>query len=860
MAKDNNSFFYKSIDVNRAVLQNIFIYGCFESDSLSKKYGYSESNFKKVKRFYNTCMMNHIGSNYMIKPVKKSGVAAKASYMNYHRFGDNNNYLYSVYLWSSIAKMDLWRYTVIRQYIKELENEKNTEDKNNPDKTDFLNRMRILQYGDNAFKYYFKICAERNYEHVYEFLLKSCDDEKDIMKIIDGLCDALSLYGRKAPYNVPAYSIMRKLKKSYFDDMQVSSVEREIWDFTYDNYDSILCDDSMYTIIQSIKNGNVISYTQSYSSKSKQYIIPLKIMREFTLGRSYLFYGKKNSDTVSVIRIDNMYNVTELSIKKDFREEYSRKISSLNNYLNQNINSIWLSSDYTTKNQDRLIVLENVNPEALAYIRKNAPDFEYNPDDKTVKISLRKADDIKPFIRILGARAKISEKFNPLLYKEFSLDSKEINDLYSGQAGYHENGYTDTDDTKPNTGKTEPADETPSEFQVNKSSLHLFNKYNSYSNIMLEDIQIHLINTFDKHKNAESIDIEPAIHDSFENCGFNVNLSYYGKLIGRVINDLREVKESVNSDVTDDIFLRFNEVEETADNEIPPIEVTVNNQELSEMIPAQIFTDYEYEYLWYMLQDPEARSFLPEKTAKKIEEQLSSDFAGKSLDDIYITRFANTQTEVNIKELHNNIVPVSQAIHDEKKIKFTYKGREVTGSPFRLNYSLRERVPRLIIKCNDEEWIRRINIDKMRNTEILSGESCVSEEEIIKNLNSKKKYIEIVIHKNEYTKEKNVFERALRLFSSYEKYTWDDQKNNDYIIAVAYYDFDVLLKVDEEKNRRIYRMDTIVGDILSLGKYAEVLPECKYELPEKQECISYDKDMYNEIKRIYRKLDRIYNG
>ena len=833
------------MDVFRSVLENIYIYGCFNQELLAEKCGYSSSKLKLAKKFYDTCLAEHIGYNYIVKTEKARGRAASASYLCCRRFSSDKNYLYSAYLWSSVAKIDLCKYIIIRQYIKYYESESS---KCKSELKDYLKGQTLL-------KEYFSICFNRKYEHIGTFLLKFCD-EKNIPDLVYNICDALTVFGRKAPYSVPAYSIIEKLKRYCNCEGIINDIETDIWDITYDNLSCILYDDTVYTIIQAIRNKQAVCYTQSFDNSSKIYIIPLKIMREFVNGRIYLFYGISNSDSIFVIRIDKMFKVEICSVKKEFTEKYNDHIEKLKNELLSSAKTIWLSGDYTTKNINRTVILKIINKEALAYIKKYYPGYEYNKENETVKVVLRKADDIKPFIRYLGDKAVISKDDNPVLYQEFQKDIFEINSYYScsGIIPYEQDNINTVREKKKIKEKNNDA---PKEFVNSTKGFRLFNKFNSYSSIMLEDILYYLL--FECKNTEEYTDIEPAIKKSFSNCGFNTDLEYYGRMVERFLGDMNGINSSENDFISDSFFLSIDSNSEKKSNDGHiEIKAAIKNDGtgLYDTFPAQIFTDYEYEYLLYMLKDSEARCFIPDEIAQKIEDELSKHFPDIANDDVYMTRFANDQSPVKTTELQKNFSPVCKALHYRKKIRFTYKNRTVTASPYRLSYSLRERVLRLIIKCDDEEWIRRINIDRMEDIEVLD-DSSIDKSEFESSFSKKKKYIELVIHKNKNTTEKNVFERALRIFGSYEKYTWDDCENNDYVIAVAYYDFDVLIK--SENKKRIYKMDTVAGDILSLGKYAEVLETERFRLPEKQN-IEYDSDMYNEIKKVYRKLEHLYRN
>ncbi|MDD6084018.1 MAG: hypothetical protein PUB89_14495 [Oscillospiraceae bacterium] len=847
---DNSSLYIKDIDVYRSVLQTIFLYGCFDQNLLAEKSGYKKDKNKNAKKFYDTCLSDHIGQNYMINPSARRGRPSYATYLNYRRFTNNKNYLYSVYQWSSIARMTMVRYFIARQYICLYEGESDGKEQ-------LKETIKDLFNGHNTFNEYFSICRANDYEHVYKFLESVCDENK-MREFTDRLCDALTLYSRKAPFSVPSYSIAAKLRKAYHSkDEYAEFGDSEIWDFTYDNYDRILYDDAVYTVFQAIRKNQVIGYTRSYDSENIQYIIPLKIMNEFNMGRCYLVYGRKDSDDISVIRFDNIFNVTAFNVKDEYAEEHRQKTEILKKRAEAEMKNIWISGEHTKKNENCKVVLNNVSGEVLAYIKKYAPYYEYDKENNSVQFVLRKADDIKPFLRTLGAKVVISETENPNLYKEFSEDYSDINKQYVCKQDYHTGDESEIKAKNLKKGINKSANKIPDEYIRDEKTIKLFNPYNGYSNIMLEDIWNYLMCSNAK---ARDINIEPVIRESFKRNGFATEREYYGRMVKRFANDLRGIKDTADENITDDMFFTAENLDVDDSDDIKPIIVNFNtDNDLWDLTPVQIFTDYEYEYLYLMLQDPEARALLPDAEAEKLIKKLekTEKLRNSSLNDIYITRFTSNLAETDYKMFHKNVMPAADAIHNKKKIHFTYNEKEVTGSPYRFMYSLRERVPRLIVKCDNESWIRRVNIDKMKNV-CVSEEDCISDSEFEEFLRNKKKFIEIVIHKTESADEKNVFERALRLFSSYEKYTWDDRLNNDYIIAVAYYDFDVLIRNKDNKN--IYRNDTIVSDILSLGKYAKVLSSARYKLPDENEDIPYDKDMYYYIKGIYSNLDKLYNG
>ncbi len=872
----NNSFFIKSMDVYRAVINDVFLYGCFDTQSLADKHGYQKDYLNKnIKRFYDMCFAQHIGNCRTIKADKKPGAVSKAPYLSYQRFGDNNNFLYAAYLCYSFAKQEFWKYTIIRQYIYKRDCIKN--DNNNKS----VLKGKIDPYKTDEMKRYFGLCFERNYESVFDFLCL-ISNEKDISDLTVQLKYALSLFGRKAPYTVPAYSIARKIRKAQ-EEYDIGAFDREIWDFTYDNYDTILLDDTVYLLIQAIKNKWIISYTRSYGDKdTKDYVIPLKIMREFYSGRTYLITGQFDSTEIKSIRVDNIFKLETYEVNDP---EYEEHLKLLKEAVQTTINSMWTSANYLKKGEPLSVNLEKVNKNTAAYIKKYAPLYKLDAENKTAQLTFLNVSDVNPFIKRLGCGAVISSEKNKRIFEELSSEYSEIRGYYYGWNVYitdcNETESADNDENHNNCCSSNSAQNINKYVKIksvrkieNKHGIHLFNRYSNIFNIVIEDVLCAL-------KIREAVDIKPTIDESLERCGFSTDIqgSYYNRLLERFINDIQVVTESENEDVGKLISVIIIDVNRDHKGNITKIMAARNNSEdcnfvndVSEKrdkslpLPAQLLTDYEYEYLWFMLKDPESRSLIDCDVADKMEKELAKHFFGRSFDDVFITRYVNAESNVDTECFGENIRKICKAIHKGKKITFRYVKDEKSNSyriykkvsPYRLYYSLRERVPRLIFRFGDEKWTNILNIDRMKDIELLEEESVIDEETIKKFLNAKKKYIEIVIHKNKKTKKKNVFERALRVFSSYEKYTWDDNINNDYVIAVVYYEFDVLRYAT--KDRKVYNFETIVGDILSLGMYAEVLPESRFDLPEKNKKAEYDTDMYMNIRGIYRNLDKLYNN
>ena len=183
-----------------------------------------------------------------------------------------------------------------------------------------------------------------------------------------------------------------------------------------------------------------------------------------------------------------------------------------------------------------------------------------------------------------------------------------------------------------------------------------------------------------------------------------------------------------------------------------------------------------------------------------------------------------------------------RAMNNEKKADIEYKGKHYICSAYRFTYSLRERKHRLMVF--DGSYIMQLNLCDIKDAQ-MTKEPSLSDEEMNKLLAERKKYIEIAIPQNVDAQQRNVFERALRLFGGFERYSWNDAKNGEYVIAVAYYEPDI--SVSSSADRRIYRRDTVAADIMSLGRYARVMKQPGFEL----DGVRYDSSLYDYISKNY---------
>lgn len=802
---NNNKFFIESIDKYRAIIQNICTYGCVDSEQLEKLCQCSGGTIKKGLDFCNLCLSNY-SEQKKNKPTEKAkGCPTKAKYLEYDRFALNENYLYNIYLWARITKKQMWAFSYFRRHTSLLINASSTEIKNQL--SDFF--LYFSEYMDRSRS------AGKSQDLGY-IIDMTAPTEKNML--ISSMCDALAVFGRKAPYSVPAYSISHKLKKLCGND------SKSLWSFMYDNYDRILYDEAVYTIRQAIRDRKLIGYKTVGTEKHKPvyYVVPLKIMYEYNLGRCYLLYSPLNSDSIiKSIRLDKLYKVA--AYEPDSIINYEK----LYDVLAVAENEIWLSGDYTKKDCLSRIVLKNVKPQAFSLIEKYGVCYTEDREAKTVTFNIRKADDIKPFIRTLGGDAIISEEDNPGLFREFAYDAR------IGRQMYYDDSFADRPaekDSQPaKDSKTASGNDNIKKY-ASYPTLRLFNKYGSFMNILAEELAEHIFSEIIRmpvEKRAGQIEyssnrLERVLNSYFKIYGFDELRTEASNITEWFTKATEELSDS---DYSSWFSVNGGKFEAVAD--------------LNEYEHKQLLTNIEYEYLRLMMGDPDARAIIGNEYCEKLSEYVGS--ADTTLDEFFTVRYAN-RNEKTIENKHSVLRTIMRAMNNEKKADIEYKGKHYICSAYRFTYSLRERKHRLMVF--DGNYIMQLNLCDIKDAQ-MTKEPSLSDEEMNKLLTERKKYIEIAIPQNDDAQQRNVFERALRLFGGFERYSWNDAKNGEYVIAVAYYEPDI--SVSSSADRRIYRRDTVAADIMSLGRYARVMKQPGFEL----DGVRYDSSLYDYISKNY---------
>lgn len=218
------------------------------------------------------------------------------------------------------------------------------------------------------------------------------------------------------------------------------------------------------------------------------------------------------------------------------------------------------------------------------------------------------------------------------------------------------------------------------------------------------------------------------------------------------------------------------------------------------------------------------RYVLEELTKDSIAKNLLSDkILGKLCEDIEVEAEQGKYLYKNQKEIKRQsekqqnlkhvLEALMKAMMEEKMIMYDNQTKRgllegKIGTPYKFVYSSRLNRIQLIIKPKDENRGVMVNIEGLKNIQILEQRAEESLESWFEE--QKREIVLKIIKKGNHTREKsvNVVERCFSLFSHLDKEAIYNKEEDTHIITIKYYRFD---------------QEDIVRDILSMGSDVVVL-------------------------------------
>lgn len=228
-------------------------------------------------------------------------------------------------------------------------------------------------------------------------------------------------------------------------------------------------------------------------------------------------------------------------------------------------------------------------------------------------------------------------------------------------------------------------------------------------------------------------------------------------------------------------------------------------------VPVQPYR-IEKQWLKHIMKNPKIKLFLGDETIAKLENMLAEYEDIVSRDSLTINRPCK-QMEIIDDNLRHNFRIIIKAILENKGIEYSYKTKNETllqnrrSIPYKLEYSMKEDLFYLISYSLDEKRPVKSLLSGFRDMFLINmeGEYNISPQDIEKSIESKKASHPIVL---QIKNANNSLERALFLFSCFERQLDYDKENDIYILSIFYYEFE---------------KEEVISRIFSLGRHAVVI-------------------------------------
>ena len=232
-----------------------------------------------------------------------------------------------------------------------------------------------------------------------------------------------------------------------------------------------------------------------------------------------------------------------------------------------------------------------------------------------------------------------------------------------------------------------------------------------------------------------------------------------------------------------------------------------------------VFSKHEKEYIRLMLEDKEARCFMSEDLVEKLRTEFDAlgGYDVSHITENYIEREI-IKHDIDEAAMRKHILVISEALRKKKKISYCYASKDGifndTASPFKLIYSLRDRVFRIAVQPEGKKRIILMNINRFKDVKITDIDVNFDPEEQF--YKSQRRRLILITENN---REKKSVERCMRIFSSYKRRTVYDKSNDEVKIEVDFYRFE---------------QESIINDIISLGSTVQIIGVQRYDMTKGQ--------------------------
>lgn len=397
MALHDSVLLIRDYENIRKILRDIYIYGCFTRDDFIEM-GISGRKYDNERR--------RISAYLPDKFIQKRRVNKKVLlYCSYHIEDSEKNYLSGTFRNKSFTALDVMSFFFVQQLLAERKEMTASEIldalPNYNTKVVFTKDNLRVKLNELVDKGYIKIRKEGRM--VFYSLIE------DIWKNFtnDELYD-LSLYLKflknVSPLEVPYYFLEEKLYLYMKCERNLEINNEKIFGFKHNHFFDSLDNDVLLDILRGCKKGCSLSIQiQEQESIS---VFPVIVIHDNTYGRQYLYCFDDSNNRQRVIRLDKIISV---KVEKAMNPKERSIVDAMKSFIKE----CWCTSGINEELKE-LIIEFRFDEQKEAYILRRIEQeghggkitkkmdgvYEY-------KIKLRDPDEMIPWIRSFGERAKV---------------------------------------------------------------------------------------------------------------------------------------------------------------------------------------------------------------------------------------------------------------------------------------------------------------------------------------------------------------------------------------------------------------------------------------------------------------------
>ncbi len=422
MALNKSTLLIRDYENIRSILRDVYIYGCFSKDDYVEKQGISGRKYDKEQQ--------RISAYLPKKFIRKRRIDKKVVlYCTYDGMESSENYLADTYRNKSFTALDVMSFF----FVQELLNE--TPEMTAGEILDLLPnfnkeviftkdnlRVKLDELVDKGFITIIKDGRNVKYKLSDDIWSEFNDDE-----LLD-VCTYLEFMKNVSPIEMPYCFLYDKVMLYLRTERGIKVPECKIFSFKHSHLFNVLDNDVLLEILRAKASSRLIKVADSYGQKAKS-VIPGEIVHDSVYGRQYVYCYYPDEDRYLALRIDK---IGELTIDREMTDEEQSLANKMASYSDE----CWATSSYGD-NASEVVIQFMFDEEKEQYIlrrieteghggaieKKSDGLYEY-------KISVRDPDEMIPWIRSFGERAKLISSGERKTEEKIKEDWKRALDKY----------------------------------------------------------------------------------------------------------------------------------------------------------------------------------------------------------------------------------------------------------------------------------------------------------------------------------------------------------------------------------------------------------------------------------------------